>query len=457
MLLLGPASQSKAACSRRQFLQIGGAGLAGLGFANLAALQARAAAQGFSRETSVVLLFLAGGASHIETFDPKMAAPSEYRSLTGEVSTSLPGVTFGGTFPRLAKFADRMAIVRSFSHSVGDHEKAIQTVVSAGNPTQAGLGAVMARLRGTNHPANGMPTYCHLAEDEVDPQYNRERGRVIKADSPGGLGLAYAPFFPGGKGQANQNLELNIAPDRLDDRRFLLRSLDRFDRAVDSSGAMDGFDRFEQQAFQLILGNAKAAFDLGAEDPRTLAAYDTRDCKVGFKKKRPSTLGHQLLLARRLCEAGCGFVTIQSPGWDNHADGNNPGIEDGMAMLGTPLDHAVSTFLADLADRGLSDKILLVITGDFGRTPKINKRGGRDHWPSLCTLALAGGGLKMGQVIGQSTPRAEQPAATPVHLDNLLATIMHTLFDLPALRLQTNIPREILAMIEQADVIPGVG
>jgi uncharacterized protein (DUF1501 family) len=154
-----------------------------------------------------------------------------------------------------------------------------------------------------------------------------------------------------------------------------------------------------------------------------------------------------------MCEAGCGFVTVHSAGWDMHADGNNPGMVTGMEMLGRPLDKAVSAFLSDVNERGLSDKILLVITGDFGRTPKINQRGGRDHWANLCTLAFAGGGLKMGQVIGRSDSTASSPASDPVSTPNLMATLLHYLFDVPQLRLRSGVPRDLMQLLDRSEPI----
>jgi uncharacterized protein (DUF1501 family) len=168
---------------------------------------------------------------------------------------------------------------------------------------------------------------------------------------------------------------------------------------------------------------------------------------------RNASVGRQMLLARRLCEAGCGFVTVQNAGWDMHADGNNPGIVDGMEMLGRPLDKALSAFLEDVEERGLSEKILLIVTGDFGRTPKINARGGRDHWSKLATLAFAGGGLKMGQVIGQPGRNNDEPSGDAVSTPNLLATVMHYLFDIGRLRLDSSVPRELARRVEAAPPI----
>jgi hypothetical protein len=437
--------------TRRDFLKVGVLGLGGFTLSQLLALRAHAATHGgFIKDKSIVLLFLGGGPSHIETFNPNLSAPSPFCSMTGEVQTSVPGMTFGGTFPQLAGMADRMAVVRSFAHPIGDHVKAIVHVLNGGeNPASASMGSLCCRLLGANHPQTGMPRYALLSADEVDPQYRNERGRVGKGSAPGSLGLAYAPFDPGNGGPALSNMTLNISTERLDDRRRLLGSLDRIRRDADASGEMEGSDKFSQQAFDLILGGASQAFDLSREDPKLLARYDTSSFRVGKKVFQPSPLGKQMLLARRLCEAGCGFVTVQSAGWDMHADVNNPGIVSGMEMLGRPLDRAVSAFLEDVQQRGLSDKILLVITGDFGRTPKINNRGGRDHWANLCTLALAGGGLQMGQVIGRSSRKNDIPNSDPITPANLMGTIAHTLFDVSALRLRPEAPRDVLQVIER--------
>lgn len=462
--------------TRRDFLRVGGLTLGGLSLADL--LAARSAAgetTGFVRDKSVVLLYLSGGASHIETFDPKMTAPSEVRSSTGEVKTRLPGVTFGGTLPNLAAQAHRMAVVRSFQHPVGSHGEAHVHVLSGGSSAAGkgesgySMGSLYARLRGANHPQSGLPTYCLLTEGEVDGQYNKELGRVRRGSSPGALGPSYAPFnhqtaasveTPSRKRRSSSpenslaaSMKLSLPTGRFDDRLALLARLDRINREMDAAGMMQAADRFNQQAVNLVLGGAADAFDFRKEHPQTIARYDTSNTKIGFKKFRPSTLGQQMLVARRLCEAGCGFVTVHSAGWDMHGDGNNPGIVSGMQMLGGTLDRAVSAFLEDVAQRGLSEKILLVITGDFGRTPRINKRGGRDHWTKLGTLAIAGGGLNMGQVIGQSAPGADVPATDPISAKNLMATVTHTLFDVGQLRLDQRIPKELARFIETSEPI----
>lgn len=392
-----------AGTTRRDFLRVGSLGLGGLGLPSL--LNARAAASEAGTEaknTSVVWLWLGGGATHIETFDPKMDAPAEFRSVTGEVATKLPGITLGGTFPKIGQVADRMAFVRSFSHKNSGHGGGTHWVMTGydnkqvdngGRPTRPSLGAIASRVRGANHPVTGMPTYVRLGG--------------ILADGPSFLGTPYAPFDP--QGQAKNNLTLSTKLDRLDDRRSLLEGLDRFQRDADSAGLMNGLDRFEEQAFNLVLGKAPNAFDLKKEDPRLVAKYG-------------KDLGQQLLVARRLCEAGCGFVTVSFGGWDMHG-----GIRQAMQRRGPIVDHAVATFVQDVCDRGLDDRILLVVTGEFGRTPRVNAGGGRDHWAPLSTLALAGGGLKMGQVVGESSAKAELPHSTPITPQDLMATVFDVL------------------------------
>ncbi len=441
--------------TRRDFLKAGFLGLGGLTLPWLLEQKARAASEsGFLRDKSIVLIFLGGGASHIETFNPNMGALEPYCSVTGEVRTTVPGITLGGTFPHLAQHARNMAVVKSFRHPIGNHEQAISHVLTGGTDTNGqailghSMGAMYARLRGTNHAVTGMPTYALLTNPHTDPQYARELQRVATGSRGGSLGPTFNPFNPSGGGTTLENMLLNIPPDRLTDRRALLQELDRLRRGTDSQAVRERLGEYEQQAVDLLLGGAGRALDLSREDRRVVQSYDTSMYQCGKRNFDPSNLGTQMLLARRLVEAGAGFVTVQSAGWDNHADGNNPGILDGMEMLGRPLDKALAAFLTDLEARGLSDKVLTVVTGDFGRTPTINRNGGRDHYPNLCTLALFGGGLRMGQVIGQSDRQNRAPATTPIGPGNLLSTIMHTLFDVGVLRVTRGVPSPLLRLVE---------
>ncbi len=455
-LFTGNHQRDCSGLSRRDFLQAGTLGLGGLTLPWL--LRTRALAAGgdadFVRDKAVVLIFLAGGMSHIESFNPNMDAPEPYHSVTGEVPTELPGVTLGGTFPLLARHAKKMAIIRSFRHPVGNHEQAISHVLTGGTDVtgqaQEGfsMGSLYARLRGANHPVTGLPTYALLTAPHKDPQYAKELPRVVLGSRSGSLGSAYAPFTPDGGGTALANMQLHLSAQRLDDRRALLRQLDQLRRGLDARDASQSYDQFERQAADLLAGGAARAFVLSREPGKLIERYDTSMFQCGFKVFEPSALGKQMLLARRLIEAGAGFVTVQSAGWDFHADANNPGIKPGMEMLGRPLDKALSAFLEDLEARGLLDKVLTIVTGDFGRTPKINPRGGRDHWANLCTLAFFGGGLKMGQVIGKSDRTNSAPASDPISTPNLLSTIMHALFDVSILRVTRGMPSKLVKLIE---------
>jgi uncharacterized protein (DUF1501 family) len=450
--------------SRRNFLRIGSLGLGGLSLANLLQTQAAGANAGTRPVTgkSVIFLFLHGGPSQTETFDPKMDAPAGVRSVTGEVSTSLPGITFGGTFPRLASLAGNMSIVRSFRTGDANHD--IKPIVGKAT-LGANMGSLFARIAGANDPASGMPLNAALFPRAVDPSTGPAVESFGKFDSTGILGSAYAPFVPGGGGSLQSDMELKLDPTRIDDRKALLSNLDRIRRDLDAKGALPGADRFQEQALQTILGGVAKAFDLSLENAKTIARYDTaplvRPEQISRTWKNypryvdnAKSLGKLLLLARRLCEAGCGFVTVTTNFvWDMHADQNNAGVEEGMQYMGLPLDHALSAFVEDCEARGLSEKILLVATGEMGRTPKVNAKGGRDHWGGLAPLLFYGGDLKMGQVIGQSTRDAAEPLSEPYGNENLLATIMHRLLDIGQVRLMTGLPQDLLRAITTPEPI----
>jgi hypothetical protein len=464
---------------RREFLRVGSlapflAAGGGLSLSHL--LRARAAAAQTSpvKDCSVVLLFLHGGPSQTETFDPKMSAPAGVRSVTGEVATSIPGVTFGATFERLARLAGKLCVVRSFMTGDGDHN--LKPVVGR-HTSGANLGSLYARVAGTNHPETGMPTNIALFPRAVDPDAQPANLGFGNFAATGSLGAAYAPFVPGGGGDMERDMTLRLPRERLDDRRGLLAGLDRLRRAIEQAGGagaagtagdFGGLDRFQEQAFDTILGGVGRAFDISREDPRTIARYDTSGLvRADQISKRwnnhrnyadnVKTLGKLLLMARRLCEAGCRFVTVTTNFvWDMHADENNATVEEGMRYCGLPFDHAVSAFIEDVEARGLRDRILLVACGEMGRTPKVNRNGGRDHWGKLAPLLIYGGGLRMGQVIGQSSRDAGEPASDPVTIPDLAATVLHTLFDIGALRVTGGIPREVERAATEGQPIPGL-
>lgn len=457
MLSLG----NSGSLGRRDFLRIGGLG--GLTLADMLAWKAQAAEAGLPvKDKSVVFLFMHGGPPQTETFDPKMDAPHGIRSATGEVRTNLPGITFGSTLKRLAGLADRMAVVRSFVTGNGNHD--IKPIVGK-DSMGANIGSLYSRVAGATRVESGMPTNVALFPRAVvagAQERVKEFGNFI---ATGPLGQSCAPFVPGGGGQLQRDMTLSVSQGRLDDRRSLLSNVDALRRGLDASGAIEGLSGFQQQAFDTILGGAADAFDLSREDPRTIARYDTaplvpyasiRRVWNNHKNYRDhvNSLGKLMLMARRLVERGCGFVTVTTNFvWDFHADKNNATLSEGMHYVGLPFDHAVSAFIEDVHARGLSEKVLLVCCGEMGRNPKINAKGGRDHWGQLAPLMLSGGGLKMGQVIGESTRDGGEPNSDGVTPGNLLGTIMHTLLDVGQVRLMENLSREVKALIADSEPI----
>ena len=439
--------------SRRELLRVGSLALGGLA---LPQLLARASTTGRSAATgkSVVLLFLQGGPSQLEFFDPKMDAPEEFRTITGEVQTKLAGVTFGGTLEKLAERADRLAVVRSFGSGNADHQNYL-SVAGGGSPLKASMGPIYSRIVGANRRDTGMPTNAIITPEAVDPKLklgsNFETKSLESLKSAGMLGAAYTPFDPSGGGELKKNLELRLPLAHFDERRSLLGQLDEFKRTLDRTQTFDNLDTYQQQAYDVIQKGIVEAFDLRKESPQTIAKYDSsgifkqEDLQKFFDMKRVSNLlGKQMLMARRLVEMGCGFVTVTDAGWDMHANNNSPKNMTGMTPMTKQVDHAVAAFLDDLKDRGLSEKVLLIVTGEMGRTPRINKGGGRDHYAELTPLLLAGGGLKMGQVIGRSDKTAAK-AITPRYTpQNLMATVMNVLFDTGEVRLQPALSNDVV-------------
>lgn len=386
--------------TRRDFLRVGMLGAGALSLPHLLKAKAESTSGRAIKDKAVIWVWLAGGATHVETFDPKMTAPVEYRSTTGEVKTPVAGMTLGGSFPQLAKVGDKLSIVRSFAHGNSSHGTGTRWVMTGykqgREADKPSIGSIVAKLGGTFHPETGMPTYLRM--------------RNISGDGAAYLGPRFSPFSP--SGEAAKNMQVRLPIDRVGDRRALLGQLDRIDRDIDRNGTLRGIDGYEQQAFNLMLGQAKNAFGTKGESKKTLDRYGRQ-------------LGQSLLSARRLCEAGASFVTVSSGGWDMHSN-----VARSIKSRGAEVDRGVSALIEDLHERGMQDDVLVVVTGEFGRTPRINKRAGRDHWGNLCTLALSGGGLNMGQIVGRSSPKAEVPDSTPIRPHDLLATIFH-LYGIP--------------------------
>jgi hypothetical protein len=367
---------------------------------------------------------------------------------------------------RLAGLADKFSVVRSFV--TGDSVHDIKTIVGR-DSMQANLGSLYSRMAGVLRKDTAMPTNVALFPQAVCPEAGPAIRQFGDITSSGALGATYKPFVPGAGSAAQADLTLSLSQKRLEDRFALMRALDGWKRHLDESDAgMGALSGFEQQAMEVLRRGVSDAFDLSREDPRLLARYDTAPL---LPKDRISTqwrnrehyadhaasLGRLLLLARRLCERGCGFVTVTTSFvWDMHADINNAPCKVGMEYVGNPFDHAVSALIEDLEQRGLREKVLLVCCGEMGRTPKLNVKGGRDHWGGLAPLMLYGGGLKMGQVVGQSDRQGAEPSSQPVTIPDLIATIMHTLVDVGEARVTDGLPAPLLSVLAKGNPIAGL-
>jgi len=434
--------------SRREFLTLGSLGLGGLAMSSLLHSTLRGSvAPPSATGKSVIFLFLQGGPSQLETFDPKVDVPGGHGTATTVIDTAVAGLAFGDKLPQLAARADKLSVVHSFQTNNGGHN--IKPIVSD-DSLGANIGSLFSRVVGPTRADSGMPTNTVVFPEAAceDVLKGKARGDI---NATGELGSIYAPFIPGAGGQLQRNMRLNLPAERFASRRPLIGELSSLSRQIDGAGELALIDELQQQAYQVLLsGGVADALDLGTEDPGTVARYDTahyaradgwskaRRGQQGMYDGHARALGKQLLMARRLCEAGCGYVTIHDGYdgvWDMHGDGNNLGIVDGMQACGPALDHAVAAFIDDVEARGLSDDILLVVTGEMGRTPNINKRGGRDHWSKSAPLLLFGGGAPRGAVIGRSTRDGAEPAGEPLSPPNLISTILHTVFDMGQVRL----------------------
>jgi hypothetical protein len=455
--------------NRRELLRVGGLSLGGLSLASLLSAKAVGGKPNPLTGKSVIFLFQQGGPSQLETFDPKPDAPSGIRTVGGTIRTSVPGVHFGATMQQLAKLAHKLNVVRSFTTKNAGHN--IQPIVSDASK-QANIGVHFARVAGATRADTGMPTTAVLFPRSVDATVPGPSARG-NLSATGPFGQGFAPFIPGKGGQLQEDMKLSLPRERfLNDRKSLLAELDRLNREADANGQITALDDIQQQAYEVLLGGGVSkALDLSREDARTLAMYDTtkysggtrwdkvRRGKAGLYNAQADTIGKLLLQARRLCEAGCGFVTIHASYagvWDMHADGNNLGVREGMEAVGLSFDHAVAAFIRDCEARGLSDKILLVCCGEMGRNPRLNKRGGRDHWSRLAPLLLYGGGMGGGKVIGQSDKQGGEPNSKPYGPSHLISTILRTVMDPGQVRLIPGLPQEVNQLLNHAP-IDGLG
>jgi hypothetical protein len=396
--------------NRREFLRIGSLAAGGLTLADLA--RQRVLAGESRNDTAVIQVFLCGGPSQHDTFDPKPLAPAECRGPFESIETAMPGVRVTEFFPRLAAMFDQFSVVRSVHHGDGSHNHSVHWLQTGHYPDKLvfgqnqfpATGAMIARYRGAN--GAGMPPNVAVPD-----------GFYYSTSSY--LGSRYDPMEVGDPNNPEfsvPNLKLidGVTTNRLDDRIRILQGLDRFRRDVDTHGQFAAMDAFQASAYEMISGPAvRRAFDISSEDPRLRDRYGR------------TRLGQGCLLARRLIEAGVTFVNVKDYEffeWDLHGTVGGPGIV-GTKTKGPQLDMALSSLILDLQERGLLNRVLVQIFGEFGRTPKINTTAGRDHWGNVFTALFAGGGLRHGQVIGSSDAQGALPLDRPLGPTDLLATM----------------------------------
>ncbi len=410
--ILGSTTRTCDGVSRRNFLRVGSLAVGGLSLPNLLRGEAAAKEAGSSaKRKSVILVWQAGGPSHLDMYDLKPTAPAEYRGEFKPIPTNVPGIDIGEHLPLQAAMFDKFSVVRSAFHTNAGHGMGSQWMLTGYQPTievndniYPSCGSVVAALRGPNEP--GMPAYCNVP--------NRlDLGKAAY------LGASFNPFSPDSNPNdasflvRNMKLPGNLSLSRLERRQQLLGQVDTIRRDIDTKGDIVGLDKFYRDAFEMVT-NEKAlrAFDIHKEDPRLREKYGRND------------LGQSCLLARRLVESGVTYVTVQAGGgWDTH--GNN--FAELKNKLLPNFDRAVAALVDDLFVRGLQDDVLVMAMGEFGRTPRINPTAGRDHWPGAMSVLFAGGGLQMGQAIGTTDSKAEYPTSKPYTPGCVLSTMYHTL------------------------------
>lgn len=433
--------------TRRDLIRVGGLSALGLGLGEFFGIQQATASeqQLTAKAKSCILIWLDGGPTHLETFDPKPDAPSEVRGPLDTIATNLSGVRMNECFEKTAGMMDKLAIVRSMTSPLGEHNFGTHYLMTGYKPTPAltypTFGSTVAHVR---KAASVLPPYIAVP--------NFKAGGIKNARGNGYLPSATAPFSVGGNPDKHdfkvRDLDFYRGLDltRLDRRRQIVNAFDEFSRTKDASATTRPDPNLER-AYNLIASNeAKKAFEL-SEEPA--------DVRARYGRGSGSGIGQSCLLARRLVERGVPFVTVNSNGWDSHQSIMQLKERyqgDRNAHLPS-LDRALSALIGDLSDRGMLDETLVVVMGEFGRTPKINSNGGRDHWPNVFSVALAGGGIQGGQVVGASDALGEYPKDNPITPSDLAATIYTLLGVDPARELHTSDGRPVRVATDGSRVV----
>jgi hypothetical protein len=404
--------------TRREILRVGAVSALGLTLTDFMRLRSAAAAP--QRDVSCILIWLDGGPSHLDTFDLKPDAPIEVRGEFRPIATNVPGIQICEHLPLTAQQMDRVAVLRSLTSSLGDHDTASQFMLTGTPPSPSvehpSYGAVVA-YETLSAPRSGPGARSQEPGAALPPYVIVPALRASAGSGAGFLPARCRPFAIGGDPSRAefrvQDLFLpeEVTSGRLDRRRAFLKAMDAFSRAVESGPATQGRDAAFEQAYRLITSQeAKQAFDL------------TREPQAMRDRYGRHRLGQSCLLARRLIEAGSRFVTVTDTGWDHHQNVFRA-MREGFPGKLPGLDKAYSALLEDLRQRGLLASTLVLLMGEFGRTPKVNSAGGRDHWPRASFVCLAGGGVRGGQVIGATDARGEAPDERPLTPQDLACTI----------------------------------
>jgi hypothetical protein len=405
--------------TRRHFLKIGGLALGGLALPQiLQAEQASTPAGGKLGHKAIIMIYLSGGPSHQDMYDLKMNAPVEIRGSFRPIQTNVPGIEICEHMPRLAKMMDKFAIIRSLYGNLDQHAS---DMCQSGYPigpkgrqdNHPSLGAVLSKLQGPVDRA--IPPFVGLTTATRHAPYSNP-------GLPGFLGAAHAPFQPDGEGMANMRLN-GVTLDQLRNRQSLVASLDHFRRRAEFDTTMFGMDTYTRKAFDVLTSSRLVeALDLEREDSALRDRYGRGSSSPAFGEDAGPHWMDQFLMARRLVEAGVRCVTLSFGSWDRHG-GNFERLPEQLGKL----DMGVTALVEDLHARGLDQDVSVVAWGEFGRTPRINAGGGRDHWPQTSCALLAGGGMRMGQVIGSTNRLGEVPLDRPVHYQDVFATLYRQL------------------------------
>lgn len=367
----------------------------------------------------MIMICLGGGPSHLDTYDMKPEAPAEFRGEFRPIKTNVEGLELCELLPAQAKMADKFAVVRSVTWQEPDHQRIEIFTGFPKRERRPSLGSYVSRLVRRHEPA--LPKFVSLSGD------NQE---IAEAEQPLWVGSQHRAFVPDSRGLKDLELTRPMDLSRLKNRQDLLTRFDTLPREIDASGEMRGIDEYSRQAFEMLTsGKARKAFDLRDEDSRTLDRYRSGGNKFMYSHS-PSPVTwdwESFVRARRLVEVGVPFVSLQVGLWDHHCAAGLPTLFESYRSLLPLYDNCLAALITDLSERGLDQDVCVVVWGEFGRTPRINKFGGRDHWPSAGSVLFSGGGLKMGQYVGATSSNGEVPITRAYTPQNVLATLYHVL------------------------------